>query len=273
MKPIKISFLLLSLCLLAFAACTKPDPELEAGATAQLQVNDPPLPACCADCGSSCLIGFTFSPNIQSGNGNQGGYKVSLVSATNGGDCACVKVNGEWTAQVAGNVTIQTAVYGGPGSRAACNQSPISLSQMYFSGGCSAPNYVGNGSGGPNPFGDWGQFTSDFLDSLQDALPDSLLNPPGPGLVYWPSVLGVDVGPVTPSGPVRVTLGGEAQMEALQTIQIFMDGTTTAVGSLTANGSEHYDLDFSDLPAGFYTVRLNFSPGFHLSTVLEVQEG
>lgn len=257
------------LCLLSIAttSCSSPSSDVneEASdeATPQEYIYGTHEVACCTECVNTCILGSEFSQYLTDPNHPQGSYRVQQYI----GDCDCKYVNGVWSLSVNGPVTQNTARWGGPGSGAVCNQGLGALVWSLFQNSCKGsrtPQSNGNG----DPFGDWGQWTTKLLDSLMSVGDSLIFGQPVFGIAEFPDHWDLGVNPVSPIGPIRISLNDTQQANQLQEIEIIPDGSRSPLAIIQADGSMQYDLDLNALEPGFYNIKMDFWPGFYLTKTI-----
>lgn len=270
MKKFKRAFLFLPfVCLMILASCSQQEDLLANEAQVEPTVAMGPGTdvLCCAECGDGCLIGYEYQANVSDPAFPQGGYKVGYID----GDCDC-----EWGPNgpqviTTGYTEWSYGFTGGPGGGAACGAPTAWLMSELFpgNGGCSGSWVSSTGGGDPDPGyigGTFGQFSEEVR---QHALTYNDPNDvPIIGLLNWPASWAIAI-EESINNRINVTLPTGAPALQLRRVGIFPQGAGPAVTYVTADGSTSYQLDMSSQPAGSYTVKMDFWPGFHLIQSIE----
>lgn len=263
MKKLPFKFILLTFIgLVLLGSCNQNEEIIQEEIAPQLDIHNPPLVGCCAECGTSCVLGYEFSSNITDADHVQGGYLVKRII----GDCNCEYANGQWNIVSTGPVTLESVITGGPGGGAACNMSIGQLYWFLFGDNCGM-SWSGIPSGGNDgsPFGEWGEWTTDILDSLQGSNHPSGSSPFG--VIGIPPAWQIGVSE-TKKDVISVTLGIPEQVSQIRKLAVFPSGSSSAVISKTADGSKTYELDMKGLPDGTYDLKIVFWPGFYVVETL-----
>lgn len=265
-RAVLFFFPLLCFLTISTTSCSSPssdvNEEISDEINPQADIFGAPEVACCAECGNTCILGSEFSQYLTGPNHPQGSYRVQQFI----GDCDCKYVDGVWSITVNGPVTQNTARWGGPGSGAVCNQGLGGLVWSLFQNSCNgtwSPKLNGK-----DPFGDWGQWTTKILDSLMSQGDSLIYGQPGIGIAEFPEQWNLGVTPLSPQGPIRISLHDTQQANQLQEIEIIPDGTQSPLAIIQADGSMQYDLDLNALEPGFYTIKMDFWPGFYLAKTI-----
>lgn len=262
MKKLQFKFFLMAFFgLVILASCNQGEEILQDEIAPQLDIFNAPTAECCAECGTSCVLGYEFSSNVTDANHVQGGYLVKRVI----GDCDCEYANGEWNIVTTGNVTLESAITGGPGGGAACNMSISQLYWFLFGDNCGMDWATASGGNEGGLFGDWDQWTSDIRAALQGSTFSPGSSPYG--VVGIPPAWQIGV-KETKKDVIDVTLGIPVQVSQVQKLGIFPSGSNSAVVTKTADGSKTYQLDMKGLPDGTYDLKIVFWPGFYVVETL-----
>lgn len=251
MKNIKFLFPLLFFGALAFmfSSCNVQESVDSNGPTPQLANSGNAI--YCRDCPNGCILGFAFTTANIDGNHPQGGYQISVLE----GDCSCGGQSGNYHVITSGTITSQIGQVGGPASGSL--PDPLFHAWHLFSFHCGGVGgVIGNVTVGQS----WSNFVHQFDNNYTGPL--------NPGIIEWPEAWDVEVNLLSPGGDVQINLPGVEQSQALDQINLYQNSSEDAIASINATGANDYSLDLSELPAGNYSVELQFSAGFSLHTPL-----